>query len=862
MDRGLLMIVLVSGVLLFVRGSVALCSQGTFDSTCICVNDKPCDLFAESTPHQLCACDDGTELSLENAEKRLQEMNQNGESIHFLYVSGVTIESLEPFEGALGSSGVAIIIKNTSIEAMEPLGEVEVLGGLKIVYNQKLTHLSGFHNLIHVKGDFIFFVNDALIDISGLFNLTSVGGNLDIFSNPALTDISGLSSLTSVEGTFRINHNYALTSISLLSSLTSVGRDFSIMGNDALTDISGLSSLCSVNGSLSIVQDNHINDISGFQKLASIGGDLNIHSNNLLVNISGFPSLESLGGDLNILFNSVLSLVSGLTSLNSLTNLMVKNSDSRFAMDFVGLSNLTEVRGSLSFEGFRFSALNLNNLERVSGDLSIQRSLFDKSINIFSENLAKVGGSVMVVGNEIDGHLDLLPNLQSVCSEVGNATPCGLTIKGNVGYEAINSFSSLNTLQGSLTITNNTHLATIMGFGALKTIASQVSDQGGAEDLSSGLVVAFNKNLTALDFEALEVVQGVVIIFGNKQLNHINISHLHNVTELTRIEKNNDEIERFISIDPLPFKELGCRHRTNMVPYVASSSGNPVFVTNLVQKECVIEVVVPVLVGMGIMLFMIIVSLLLLYNALCRYYSPHQGRVEMRVLVNAFATRLLAVADVFSDVGFIITVFILWDAKEGVSRTSLLVIGILSTTAFMVAELYMIVGIYSGLISKKVMREIGFDTQAMTLLKYLSEEQGMQMKDWFIVIIGLMALDVKVMEYLPWGHLAGARNQRDGIPHNHFHSVAFMAGLIEDVSQIALQIAFIVSIEGDDGWAITGAMASMTISVADAMVKFVFPMLITLFASNRRHLTRQNAMPRICASMIQNDEYRTEMALV
>ena len=47
----------------------------------------------------------------------------------------------------------------------------------------------------------------------------------------------------------------------------------------------------------------------------------------------------------------------------------------------------------------------------------------------------------------------------------------------------------------------------------------------------------------------------------------------------------------------------------------------------------------------------------------------------------------------------------------------------------------MMVGTYSGLTSKKVMKEIGFDTQAMTLLEYLNQEQRMQMKDWFIVLL-------------------------------------------------------------------------------------------------------------------------------
>ena len=107
----------------------------------------------------------------------------------------------------------------------------------------------------------------------------------------------------------------------------------------------------------------------------------------------------------------------------------------------------------------------------------------------------------------------MLPNLQSICSEAGNATPCGLTIKGNVGYEAIDSFSNLSILNGSLTIINNTNLKKIMGFKALKSIASQVPNQGGAEDFSFGLVVAFNKDFTSLDFEALEVVQGAVAHF-------------------------------------------------------------------------------------------------------------------------------------------------------------------------------------------------------------------------------------------------------------------------------------------------------------------------------------------------------------
>ena len=71
----------------------------------------------------------------------------------------------------------------------------------------------------------------------------------------------------------------------------------------------------------------------------------------------------------------------------------------------------------------------------------------------------------------------------------------------------------------------------------------------------------------------------------------------------------------------------------------------------------------------------------------------------------------------------------------------------------------------------------------------------MQMKDWFIVISGLMALDGGgPFEYLPFEDLVVAANQQHGVPQSHFLGVAFVAGLIEDVSQIAHQITFIVSI--------------------------------------------------------------------
>lgn len=64
------------------------------------------------------------------------------------------------------------------------------------------------------------------------------------------------------------------------------------------------------------------------------------------------------------------------------------------------------------------------------------------------------------------------------------------------------------------------------GFKELNIIAHGVPKQGGADGLASGFVVAFNKYLRFWDFDAIEVVEGDIVILVNVQLNRINMSRL------------------------------------------------------------------------------------------------------------------------------------------------------------------------------------------------------------------------------------------------------------------------------------------------------------------------------------------------
>ena len=84
-----------------------------------------------------------------------------------------------------------------------------------------------------------------------------------------------------------------------------------------------------------------------------------------------------------------------------------------------------------------------------------------------------------------------------------------------------------------------------------------------------------------------------------------------------------------------------------------------------------------------------------------------------------------------------------------------------------------------------------------------------------------------MIKHLPWDWSILTNDAvADGFPHRYFARVTFMAVLFEDFPQIVLQSIFVVVIEGSDGWETTGAIASLTLSVSDLIVKTAFPLLI------------------------------------
>ena len=295
------------------------------------------------------------------------------DAFNYTSVSGsLTIES---FSGSIqnlnGLSELTMVggdlqIKNTAITNVVGLSNLTSVGGLGNVFNiennDALTNIDGLSGLISIGGNLKIIGNQVLANIDGLYNITVVGGFssfIDIKDNPALTNINGLSNLTSINS-LTINNNDALSNIDALSNLTS--GSFFIQGNSALlnlnglsglqhaarleielnsalANLNGLSNLTAISGILRISSNDALTNVDELSNLAIIGGGFFIGANDALTDLNGLSSLTSVGGGLSIQFNNVLLNLDGLANLISIAdNLDIRGNPA--LIDFCGLSEL------------------------------------------------------------------------------------------------------------------------------------------------------------------------------------------------------------------------------------------------------------------------------------------------------------------------------------------------------------------------------------------------------------------------------------------------------------------------------------------------------------------------------------------
>ena len=379
-----------------------------------------------------------------------------------------------------------------------------------------------------------------------------------------------------------------LANVRIPEKLTSVGNQLRICSNDALESFN-VSPIFSVSGELSIECNNALKKVIGDGRLTTVGG-LHLNGNPNLTILSGLEGIEKVNGYLKLENNAKIG-----------------GRGTKY------LGNLVRLRHDLLLKESHLGDSDFQVIEEVGSSVVIQNCTFMSFDRLF-QNLEKVGGSLKLDSNIVAAENrptgGLSPKLSMVCNNRTQTEYCELVINKNEEYHSANDFPELIGINGSLIITGNMNLKNVTNFSKLMFINATIPMEGEAEDLFCGLVIAFNpvlENVTG--FDSLTEVEGVLSISRNPSLGKIILSNLSKVASISKIEGNSNTTPEFTSIEPLPSLETGCRNKENIVP-----PEELIFETQLRKDVCLIEVLIPTLVGTGIIFLMIVVSFTLVKN--------------------------------------------------------------------------------------------------------------------------------------------------------------------------------------------------------------------------------------------------------
>jgi hypothetical protein len=184
--------------------------------------------------------------------------------------------------------------------------EIEDLAGLSIIDSifgylafegtQHISDMTGLGNLKYIGRGFYLDDVSGLLNFTGLDNLNTINGSLKMEYCDALNSLVGLENLVSIDGSLEINETWALHSLSGLENLNTIGKDLSIgswwSGNDSLASLNGLNNLNFIGGNLEIVFNDILTDLTGLENLTYIGGDLEIIENPMLTNLVGLENIN------------------------------------------------------------------------------------------------------------------------------------------------------------------------------------------------------------------------------------------------------------------------------------------------------------------------------------------------------------------------------------------------------------------------------------------------------------------------------------------------------------------------------------------------------------------------------------------
>ncbi len=342
--------------------------------------------------------------------------------------------------------------------------------------------LSPLSTIDSIEGDLTIFSNPSLKTLLGFGS--SIGGNLEVINNNSLINFCNLSNaLISFSNTYIVSGNLYNPTLLQVQDSTTCGL-FTYTGN-AVTlstqeqvDVFGENKYTFIKADVTI-QGNDIKNLSPLNTIYSIEGDLTISSNDSLFILSGIENLAFIGGDLEVMDNDKLMNFCSL-----------KTATIRFTNTYTVFGNY-----------YNPSLSRIQNLETCQytgiyeGNAIILRS--QQEVNDFGENkYININARFAINGVDITD----LSSLNTIDSIEGS-----LSITFNDSLTNLSGLDNLTFIGGHLDVNENPELMTFSDLANLTSIGGNLS-------------ISFNPLTTFSGLESLMSIGGNLSIESNSSL--------------------------------------------------------------------------------------------------------------------------------------------------------------------------------------------------------------------------------------------------------------------------------------------------------------------------------------------------------
>ena len=371
----------------------------------------------------------------------------------------------------------AVKVTNVTFEHhitnLDGLNQIEEIYGNLVIYTgTTLESLEGLSNLRKVTGSIWIIAEGydygeilALKNLKGLEKLKEIGGSLYIrkkeYINRSNISFEGLEHLEHIRGSLVLTGSY--NNCRGLGSLKTIGGNLHLYGyrTDSeygchLESFEGLDALDTIYGGI-LISDQHssLGSFKGLKRLKYIGNGV-AAAGQLTGFVGGFEDLTGLenvqymGGGIKLTFCTKVKSLKGMPPFSKIKG-GITLIDLPDLIEITDLKNVTEIEGRLALAG-------LPHLENLSG----------------LEHLEKVGGS-LTIGIDGLGHT-------------------------NDKLHDLTALSGLKSINGRLTISNNSSLRSLSG---LENIDPSSMVQFYSSTGSPGLRITFNPVLSECSIQPI-----------------------------------------------------------------------------------------------------------------------------------------------------------------------------------------------------------------------------------------------------------------------------------------------------------------------------------------------------------------------